>query len=147
MRSLKIAVATAALAVAGFSLAAQANADDSPPAPSGSDTSSYGSMGGLSLGMDGYSLSMGDTTLTSSGWPISRTTFVGPGFNYDATTDYNSKNEGSIEDWSKLDSPMLSFDNHGETYYDGTSSRTVDVTLGGNTMHFVCTGFLMCQMQ
>jgi hypothetical protein len=153
MKTLKIVVTTAALAAIGLGLAAHANADQSgadqsgPPAPSGSDVSSWGSFGdsnmGWSLGMNGYSSSMGGTTLTSTGWPISRTTITGPMGTYDATTDYMPA-DGGFKSWSSLRSPSGSFDNYASSNYGDSYYERATVRVGSTTI--VCHNH-MCQVQ
>jgi hypothetical protein len=122
-RLFTIAATTTSFAVIGLfgAAVAAADANDPPPAPSGTDVSSYGSFGdtnfGGSLGTDGYSASVMGTTLTSSGWPVSHTTVTGPMGSYDTTTNYSY--EGGIEHWTKVRSNDFDWDN----WYELTPSN------------------------
>jgi hypothetical protein len=126
----KVAFILGGLCAAGIALAAPAAADK-PPAPSGDDTSSIGSVGnknlGATLGRDGYSVSAGGVTATSRGWPVSRTTITGMNGKlvYDATTDYSGLTSGEVEHWSSGDVGGATFKNWFETgaAYQGYSQR------------------------
>lgn len=125
MKNLLASAIIAAAAVLGLGLASTASAD----------TNSYGSVGndnlGGSLGMDGFSVSVGGTTLTSQGWPESHTTIVGPAGSYDATTDYGTD---EIEHHSTFTSPTVTFSTQGEIYYNGQWSTLSTLTANGMTV-------------
>jgi hypothetical protein len=116
--TVKIIIAMLGFAAIAVFTAATASADEHlepPPPPSGTDVSSWGTVGdptdfGLSAGDDGYQLGLGpDLNILSRGWPVSQSTVTGTWGTWDSTTDYDY--EGGIEHWSRWDTDDFEWDN------------------------------------
>ena len=106
--------------------------------------SSWGTVGtdamGASAGMGGYAAWSPMGRFETSGWPVSRTQLSGPGFTYDATTDYYG--DGRVRHRSTLDSDIASFDNHFSLGPDGYK-QNADVRVGSTQI--VCKNHV-CMM-
>jgi len=142
----KLAITLGFMSIAALGSAATALADPAP-SPSGDDVSSYGSWGdanfGGSTGMDGYSFHGFGVDTTSSGWPITHTVTTGVLGDYDATTNYATK-EGGVEHWFDYKSPdgSVAFKGWYETgpgYAGGVAS---DSTIRWGSTQYVCHDYM-----
>jgi hypothetical protein len=141
MHGIRVAVLVGAIATASLFTAATAQAyEETPPPPSGTDTSSYGSFGdsnlGGSIGPNGWSASLARTTVVSEGWPVTHTSISGPWGSWESTADYSG---AGIEYWSKGSSGAFSFTNHADAYYNGNYRFSSTDRLGSSVTAYTVT--------